>query len=161
MDYLYEIRQLEMDLEVFLETETIQKTPMKERAQRIFEESLDESVPVINLNDASEMETNRLELQSSENAKEIPTMVSVEEEADEEVTPEIAAHSSAEPISLEQINQSRAEYEKRYSRQKVVELKKMCESEQLPQYGRKAEIINRLVDNSESSLISVQILNFI
>lgn len=152
VDYLYEIRQLEMDLEVFLETETIQKTPMKERAQRIFEDSLDESIPVINLNDASAIETNR--------EKEIPTMVSVEEEAEEEVTPETEAHSSSELVSLEQINQSRAEYEKRYSRQRVVELKKMCESEQLPQYGRKAEIINRLVDNSESSLISVQISNF-
>jgi hypothetical protein len=160
VDYFYEIRQLEMDLEVFLKTETIQKTPMKERAHRIFEESLDESIPVINLNDASAIETNRVELQSSENAKGIPTMVSVEEEAEEEVTPEIEAHSSAEPVSLEQINESRAEYQKRYSRQKVVELKKMCESEKLPQYGRKAEIINRLVDNSESSLISVQISNF-
>jgi len=147
VDYFYEIRQLEMDLEVFLKTETIQKTPMRERAHRIFEESLDESIPVINLNDASANETNRVELQSSENAKEIPAMVSVEEEAEEEVTPEIEAHSSAEPVLLEQINQSRAEYEKRYSRQKVVELKKMCESEQLPRYGRKAEIINRLVDN--------------
>ncbi|CBY18282.1 unnamed protein product [Oikopleura dioica] len=145
VDYLYEIRQLEMDLEVFLETETIQKTPMKERAHRIFDESLDEAIPVINLNDASAMDSNRIEIHSLENAKEVPTMESVEEEAEEEVTPEL--HSSVEPISLELINKSRAEYEKRYSRQKVAELKKMCDTEKLPKYGRKAEIVNRLVDN--------------
>ena len=49
---------------------------------------------------------------------------------------------------------------KSYSRQNVAQLKKLCESELLSQTGKKADLIERLVENSESSLISVQIFNF-
>lgn len=142
-------------MNTFLETDIVPKTPMKERAQRIFDESLDESVPAINLNDASAMEPEQSEKPSSESVKEFRTMESVEEEAEEEVTPE--ADSTAEPFSIEEINQSRAEYEKRYSSLKVVELKKICDSEKLPKLGRKAELVNRIVDNSKSSLFSTNL----
>lgn len=138
----------------FLETDTVPKTPMKERAKRIFEESLDESVPTICLDvDESKAEASRPshgvqnEKQSTESAKEVPTMESVEEEPEEE-TPE---GPSSEQILFEQIDSSRVEYEKRYSSLKVIELKKICDKENLPKVGRKAEIVNRIVDNSEYS----------
>ena len=156
VDFLYETRQIELDILAFLETDTVPKTPMKERAKRLFEESLDESVPTICLDvDESQAEASRPSLAvqnekpSTESAKEVPTMESVEEEPEEEEeTPE---GPSSEQILFEQIDSSRVEYEKRYSSLKVIELKKICDKENLPKVGRKAEIVNRLVDNSEYS----------
>lgn len=110
-DYFFERGALELDCVAFSETDTIPKTPMKEKA--IKEEISDETMPSLEL-------------------------------ASETVTEE----ASAELPSLEKIDQSRDEYQKRYSCMKVVDLKKICKKKDLPNTGRKAELVNRLVDKS-------------